>query len=278
MKIILKSLVLTMLVLGNFLNFSCQNDDSGNVEADAEVFDSYKYYYMFYPEPVYNSGTGIISIEYDDLQRPIKRIGGLITISQQTGYNYAYSEDFYDELSYDNNVLTIISKLNSDLGYTIAENRRVFVLNGNKIDTKLEFVNENHTDTLNYYYENGKLKKIVANCPVIGGEIYHRNFYYNQQENLDSIVTRDFVWDENDQPFIDYNSLKRTVELFSDYDNSNNQTKDLMIFDELFYRSLSENNFSSYKKTTYTETGEIEDQEQRNWTLYYNGNDVDFNY
>ncbi len=266
------------MILINILIINCQSDDSGFEDLEIKKMESYKFYYMNYPASVYNPSTGIVEIIYDNNQRPIKRIGGLLPFSQQTGYNYMFTEDFYDELNYDQNKLTIISKLNPDLGYTIPENKRVFTLNGNKIVSRLEFINDSHIDTLHYHYEAGKLVKIVSNCPVIGGEIYHRNFHYNQNENLDSIVTRDFKWDENDQPYIDYSSLNRRVEVFSNYDSSSNPTKNLMIFDELFYRSLSENNFSSYINIKYVESGEIENQEQRNWTLHYNENEVDFNY
>ncbi|MEY8759682.1 hypothetical protein [Chryseobacterium tongliaoense] len=79
-----------------------------------------------------------------------------------------------------------------------------------------------------------------------------------------------YTWD------FDFTTKGRVKEVFKGYDNYKNPTKKLRIFDELFNRSLSENNYSSYEKNEYDNSGHSISFVERKWTLYYKNNEIDF--
>ena len=72
--------------------------------------------------------------------------------------------------------------------------------------------------------------------------------YYNQKNNLDSIITIRHSYDEQNN---NYAPTRKVVEAFSNYDDFQNPLKSLFIFEETFERSLSKNNYGTYKKDEY---------------------------
>lgn len=49
-----------------------------------------------------------------------------------------------------------------------------------------------------------------------------------------------------------------------------------MMFEEIFYRSLSENNYRSYESKSYDVNGNVYDLSTRNWTFNYINNQIKF--
>ena len=66
-----------------------------------------------------------------------------------------------------------------------------------------------------------------------------------------------------------WNNKTTTLELFEDYDSAPNPTKPLMIFDKIFYRSLSYNNFRKYSFEKRESSGIVVARTNRSWVLVY---------
>ncbi|OYX26246.1 MAG: hypothetical protein B7Z06_05990, partial [Flavobacteriales bacterium 32-35-8] len=82
-----------------------------------------------------------------------------------------------------------------------------------------------------------------------GIKYFEDALYYYSNNNLDSIVT--IRQNYKEQTGI-YAPTRKSVEIFGNYDNESNPTKNLFMFDETFKRSLSKNNYASYRNSVYT--------------------------
>lgn len=258
----------------------CRKD---NESTDKQMIDSYYYGYMDYPlygtygNPLTvrpNQGTdNLVKFEYNG-GKIVKRIGGLLYISPATGYNLMFTTDYYLNLTYHNNQITIATYID---GNTMATNDKVIFMNAqNQMVRKVvnPYNNEVRIDTISYTYNsNGFLIQSTNERHYIHEKFIVTEtsiYYYNRDNNLDSIVSRvfdeegEFIWDKE-------------VAIFSNYDNSTNPLKDLIIFDDIFYRSLSRNNYSSYALFQYDALGKWFKKESRTWTFIYDkdGN-IDF--
>jgi len=264
-----------LLIASSFVLLSCSNNDdiTETNGAQEKKIESYKFTYMHYPQAVMlTNSSNNVTIEYDSNNRPIKRIGGLLATPPQTGFNFIFSPDVYNEITYDNNNATIISKLNSAQGYTIAENKKIFEFDNGKI-VKKTIVNTN--EIIQFVYEQNRISKLISKKNNLVTS--QSDLYYNQNGNVDSIVTRGATWNNITSNYeIDFNSKVKTVEVFKDYDNKANPTKNLMIFDEIFPRSLSKNNYSSYENKSYDGYGHIYQFSNRSWILNYINNEITF--
>lgn len=257
----------------------CRKDNEPFVK---QKVDSYYYGYMDYT--LYGNYGNLLTVrpnaETDNLVKfeynggkIVKRIGGLLYINPATGYDYMFSTDYYLELTYHNNQITIATYI---FGNTSAANDQIIFKNThNQMVKKVVKPYDNvRIDTIAYTYNsNGFLIKSINERHYL-----HDNFivtetslyYYNGNNNLDSIVSRvfdeegEFIWDKK-------------VAIFSNYDNSPNPLKDMIIFDDIFYRSLSRNNYSSYALFQYNAFGKWIKRESRTWTFIYDkdGN-IDF--
>ena len=269
---------LLLLSICSLLSYSCSsNEDITEInEISEKNIKSYRFFYMHYPQAATPGGYDTVTIEYDSNNRPIKRIGGLLVASQQSGFNYAFSNNVYNEVTYGNNNATIISKLNSSQGYTIPENKKYFEFENGKILKKIVY-NLYENDTIQYIYNNQNRlsKRVFKKNNAIA---YQSDIYYNQNGNVDSIVTRSpTTWNPITSTYeINFSSKSRVLETFKNYDNRSNPTKKLMIFDEIFLRSLSENNYNYYNQTEYNANGTILNFREYNWDLQYTDNNVDF--
>ncbi|MDQ0593122.1 hypothetical protein QFZ37_001491 [Chryseobacterium ginsenosidimutans] len=264
-----------LLIASSFVLFSCSNNDdiTETTRAQEKKIESYKFTYMHYPQAVMlaNSSNNV-TIQYDSNNRPIKRVGGLLATSPQTGFNYIFSPDVYNEITYGNNTATIISKFNSTQGFTIAENKRLFEFDNGKI-VKKTIVDTN--EIIQFVYEQNRISKLISKKNNL--LTAQSDFYYNQNGNVDSIVSRKATWNNITSNYeINFNSKVKTVEVFKNYDNKANPTKNLMIFDEIFPRSLSQNNYNSYESKSYDMYGQVYQFSNINWTLNYINNEINF--
>jgi hypothetical protein len=71
-----------------------------------------------------------------------------------------------------------------------------------------------------------------------------------------------------------FNNRSTTLELFSEYDAAPNPTKGLRIFDEVFYRSLSKNNFRKYSYEGRNSAGYVFATRNSSWELTYDNEGV----
>lgn len=257
---------------------SCEKDRDENSETVEEPsLYSYHYKTMDIPGSDLPSSTdGIISLEYDKQGRPTKRNGGFARLPLSSGFEYMFSKDIYDEITYGNNDVTIQLKSVSQPEMVYTPLKYFSLLNGKvvqKVNRNTYYPTSN--DTIQYYYSGNKLTRSLKGQKK---PISETKYHYNSQGNLDSVVTRLLVYNPVNQqyePYPQYPKM-RTLEIFKNYDNYANPTKKLMIFDELFNRSLSENNYSRYEKKVFDVDGNITLTLTKNWTFSYTNGKIDF--
>ena len=256
--------------------FNCSNDDSAFEEEN--LIQSYFPWYMNYPDQILANGDGpdanLIKLEYSQ-NKIVKRVGDIISV-QYLNFS-TINQNIYDELSYSNNKI-IIEKKSSEL--EVHPHKRIILLDRhNNIIKKTihklgESSNYSDIDTITTQYKYNS-KNLLVETYLTKKNNYSTNsfkyyekafFYYNQNNNLDSIVTNRYSYNEIN---MEHEFSQKTVEIFSDYDNSKNPTKELHIFDETFARSLSENNFKAYRKDLYYAPRVLISSSSRTWEYSY---------
>lgn len=249
---ILKFLCLIMLL--HFV--SCSSDEN---QPEEDNIKSYNYTYMDYQyvyfvpsgSPQSNEGTGSVKLEYDSRNRITKRIGGLQPLPASLGYNtYLFSDKVTEDILYTNNEI----KITRETPNCICFFERKWVLdNKNRIIKKIIYkkgpeVNDSIFYTYNNLNQIEETLKLTGRPQYLQSKIYEKaKYYYNPQQNLDSIVTVRF----EKLPSVTESEIYRTVEKLSNYDNAVNPLKKLIIFDETYLRAISKNNYAKYELLTY---------------------------
>lgn len=196
---------------------------------------------MFYP-PIAFPDTNTVKLIYTNDNRVSQRIGCLIN----TYFGYRFYGFIGDTVSYYKDSIVVRKKLlsNKDFEY-IDEYKSKFILNNGLIIKEFrvgDVYNETHHkyDTLLYRYNN---KKQVEEITQI---IYYPRkkswFKYDEDGNLNLIISEKYYGDTPE--------FRDTI-WFLDYDRSPNLVKNLNIFQECFYRSLSTNNFREFIHKSY---------------------------
>lgn len=256
---------------------SCEKDRDENSETVEEPsLYSYHYRNMDIPGNDFPTNTdGIITLDYDTQGRPTKRNGGFVGVPLSTGFDIMFSKDIYNDIVYGNNDITVQQKSVSQPG-TVYIQKYFSLLNGKivqKVTSSTYYSMSN--DTIQYYYSGNKLTRSLYKQQK---PLSETKYHYNSQGNLDSTVTRKLVYNptnQNYEPYKDYPKW-RTLEIFKSYDGYANPTKKMMIFDELFNRSLSENNYSRYEKKVFDVDGNLTLTLTKNWTFSYSNGIIDF--
>lgn len=244
---------------------SCGEDDGPKTVN--EPINRYYYGYMHYlPGIMPNTPKekNLVTLEYEN-GRIVRRTGGIISSAPATGYMHSFSDAVYDTLVYSGDQLVIDKRAKPFLNELF---KRTIRYSGEKM---VQRVTERqlpiYTDTTDFFYDSsGKLIRSVTRglyFPLGGSSPYQleSNYYYNGDTNLDSIVSLG-----SGSPLV----MAHAVDVFTEYDQAANPLKGLMIFEEIFYRSLSENNYTSYKKKIYhPETGAVTVLAERTWDLRY---------
>ncbi|MBN2613753.1 MAG: hypothetical protein JXB00_19505 [Bacteroidales bacterium] len=238
---------------------SCEKDDDNNYP---ELINRFHPKYMHYPSliPLQNYEDNLVDLVYVN-QKIVKRIG----VAAALPFGYTLNKNFYDTLIYtNNNRINIIQKENNHSGEDRSYNDRIVILDSKGRISKKLYDNSstaNRVDTVHYYFDNRNL--IIKSTQREYFYQSESHFFYNSKLNLDSIVTITV----NDNGF----SYKE-IETFSNYDNSENPLKHLIIFDELFKRALSNNNYQKYTYDSYDYEGNISSYAIRTWELPHDEN------
>lgn len=265
--------VISVLVL----MFSCSSEDSIPSETETEYSpQSYHFINMDYPVGMVLSPTldNLVKICYDSNNKITKRIGGIVYYSAGSGGGTGFTDEIYDELIYSSNQININRKISST-SYSIYNFERKLILDNNKRFVRKFIYQENAVypnptnDTINYFYNSlGQISETFKGDLDLYNE--KTKFYYNGNGNLDSIVLKKHYQNE---PY-----YSKTKEVFSNFDNTPNPMKKLIIFEETFNRALSKNNYSKYEKFTYDSSNNLINTEFRNWTLQYDSSgNINFN-
>lgn len=123
-----------------------------------------------------------------------------------------------------------------------------------------------------YYYKNGLLDEIKTTFPNALYdptdpndyiETYSERFYYDATGNL----TRTEYFELHSG----FKTENKRIRQFENYDNSGNPFKRFTLLDEYFYRSLSKNNFRSYREEVYR-FDELISRKTQEWTFNYDAN------
>jgi hypothetical protein len=241
---------------------------------DAEFFgritDQYDITYMFYPSVVMSQSAGqnIVKLTFDKNRRVVKRLGGYSPANYLTGFEYAFSNDIYDEVTYGDDLVVIQRKhstSNSDLVYR----KEIFSLKGQVFKTTIED-DEHLSVTLLYYDASGVLSKTIETRWRLANGAYgyaseETKFFFYVSGNLTRV----------DGQRLDASDVKTTtVEKFSEYDSGPNPNRNLGMFDEVFYRSLSRNNFRQYAFTLRDNVGTTISKRQNTWDFQYDDEGV----
>jgi hypothetical protein len=225
------------------------------------LISEYYYEYMEYNSPCAPNpeGNGIVEIKYSG-SRIIKREGGVIQTNPMTGYDYKFIKGVYDEITYSDNMALIKNRVASENDTLFIADWEILFDSKGRIIRKIQ-PNKKYfwkIDTLNFYYDlNGLLNKIEN---IQENTIETSTFYFNNRDNLDSIVT--ITSGEGEL-------IYRTNEYFGDFDNAPNPIKILIMFNETFNRSLSQNNYRFYSLEKYDSNDSLIDQVEKTVTLYY---------
>lgn len=264
-----------IILLTSVLFIGCADNEPIIPQIETNI-QSYYYGYINNNTAIqYSSETdNLVKLEYqgNDI---VRRVGGLITVNPATGFSYKFIDDIFEELVYERNnqQLTILIT-----GRYITEendfsfNERILKLNtqNQMLERIVENTSTHRYDTINYSYNSlGQIIKSIRRIPRTSYTlIKESDYYYSTKQNLDSVLTY-ISYDE------EYFLIKK--EVFSDYDEALNPLKKLMIFDDTYFRSLSENNFSKYQIFKYDEFGDITEEEEFNWTYFYDeSGNIDF--
>ena len=252
---------------------SCNNDDN-NIQEES---------YTPYPKGyfVFNSGVmDTIKLEYDN-NKVIKRIGDWIQLSNSTGFNNSFSKDIENHISYNGDLASLnkISKsgevtFNQLITYKLNSQGKIY----EAVHTSLS--RPNYSEKYVYMYDNNQLKNIdlfVTDNYYTNDLRSRQDFYFNKNENLDSIVYRKAIYDFYDEsiaPYIDYKVKERKVTKFTNYDSAKNPFINLGLFTDLFFQSLSKNNFRKIENTTFDQNGKNIGIEESSWEYEYINGEV----
>jgi len=235
---------------------SCNDDDTENLILPEDSFKitSYHGFYAQYDTQLTQNSAqdDLVKFEYDQFNRITKRIGDVIYTSPNSGVGGYLHDKLYTDLTYSNNKIDLENKIIPFGGLTTtSENKRTFTIDYNEIVQKINFDQYDplQTDTTNYTYENNKLTSYIKTSNFIGSSWSTRyfeesNLYYTN-ENLDSIVTVSSRKSTDEQYLV---FVKKETQIFEGYDVAQNPFRKLQIFEETFNRSLSKNNFTTYRK------------------------------
>jgi hypothetical protein len=193
----------------------------------------------------------------------VKRIGGFIAISASNGFSLLYTEQIYDSVQYLNkNTIRIFTADNFE-ELNVNPNEREITLEDGRMVRKItatDLETGEDADTIFYYYDTqNRIERTEQHFEL---STLTRTYTFDAAGNLTKI--------SGVRKYRDGEVITTTEETFGGYDDKPNPLKGLCLWQDYFYRSLSNNNFTTY---TYI----AGDTETKNWTLVYNSNgNVDY--
>jgi hypothetical protein len=148
--------------------------------------------------------------------------------------------------------------------------RKLFLENGlivKEIHKRDYYSHSYDPDTIIYHYNKHRQIDQTTSLKSVTRE--YANYKYDDKGNLNLIASEIYAVDYiGNVQIAAYDSA-----WFQDYDNSPNLVKDLIIFQECFYRALSTNNFRKYARKRYSSTDSVLFSiDERSWKFAYDGN------
>ncbi|REC48258.1 hypothetical protein [Chryseobacterium pennipullorum] len=224
--------------------------------------------------PVVNGLEQNYMFEYDAQGRISKRVGGVLELSGSTGYPNAYSKSVYTMVTYTGNT-AIMKNYSSDPSFNVPlkERKLEFDNQGRIIKLIIPQVNNSYMDKyLTYTYDaSGKLTEILTQYPNAPYDptdpqdyilTYVEKFMYNSSGNLEKAIKTE-----------KHNNIDAYITneiIFDNFDAAQNPFKNLGIFEDYLYFSLSKNNPQRKISKGYTPYSSEFFMSQSNWTNQYN--------
>lgn len=212
------------------------------------------------------NSTSKIKLYYNDHDQVVQRVGRVITIYTHNPQQI-FVDDQADTLIYMDNIAEIHSQYlpGGIYDFTLAGSTLRFE------DGRLMYKESHYSltsSTIEYYYN--KRGQIVSSANfhkvgLIDPEIINSEFRYDKKGNLTLVVIEYYRYSTNEKFSTD--SL-----WFSEYDKAPNLTKNLIVFDECFYRALSTNNFRKYTFKRVDHYRDVTLNEERTWEFDYDEN------
>jgi hypothetical protein len=258
MKNLLSFLVISLIIV------SCSKESDKSIPAysfDAFNVDFMNYYFLY----GVMGDTNRVLLEYYPDGKLKRRIGDMVSVPVPPyPYPFAFSPYIVDSFSYVQNQVQVNRRMEYDGVIT-----PIFVKT--------------------YQLENEKIIKITTEPLTEYSNIDTTVFIYNTEGVLDSsithgyrsnhfilILTKKYAFDSIGN-LIKVEGLSQanyvTEENFSGYDQAENPLINLTGLEDVFYRSLSRNNFADYSfKRTYF--GSPHTWAERHWDFEYDGNNL----
>ncbi|MHA4809046.1 hypothetical protein ACX0G9_13110 [Flavitalea flava] len=166
--------------------------------------------------------------------RIVTREGAFVSIGPSSGYPLPFYWYFvYDTVIYQGNKITILTKSRDD-SYNPSPNQRDFIIENGRIKQLITA-----RDTINYFYTNNRITRTEDYSK---GYIGTRTFLFDNKGNLTEMSRKNVArWDGSSAGYATMN--------FSGFDASDNPLKGFGLWEDLYYRSVSNNNFSTFEYT-----------------------------
>ncbi len=258
---LIRYLILLMLPLC-FL--ACKK--SGNITPAESGVDSLHVQYLLSPVNLSFSGTtvfppaGPAKTYFTYISGKVaRRDGGFIPVPVSTGWSYLYTLDVFDQVEYFKDSI-VMRKADSRPDLAVDEEKRKLFLTKGRLTTRIYYDprGSEWNDTMKLSYgANGKVSKTES---YGRSSFVVKTFSYDAKGNLLKVLGSVYLRHTGEQ----YGS---STEIFEGYDGSDNPLKNLWQWDDTFYRSLSENNFTKY--TSESLIGGSTGRTSRSWTLHY---------
>lgn len=202
----------------------------------------------------FNAVWGDLQLNYNN-KALVKRVGGCYG-----GYAYPWIcvPEIYDTLILVNKNTLRISVRDAIEGLSIVPFEREIAFEKGLMKSKISAKNlasATEADTIFYFYNSSK--QLERTEQRLHGVKIIRHYFFDDRGNLEKI---------SGEKWILYTGTlaDTTEETFGGYDDHPNPLKGMYIWSDLFYRSLSNNNFSTYHFTSK------DGWEDRTWALAYN--------
>lgn len=263
-----------LLVFLFFITFltSCSRDENPEIMPENEPLVTKISAPIFFINVLYYFGWADYDLhfEYDHLKRLTKQIGGFEEIN--TSYGTAFSKDVYSSLIYEGNKVTVEDFSSMPLVFTVPKKTKYFILNEqNKIQQKeiphtISSMNKKQV----FSYKNGLIDEVKTTLPNRpydqtdpNGYVltYSERFFYDSNGNL---IRTEYYEQHNG-----VNMGRKVVRKFENYDNSSNPFKRFTLLDNYFYRSLSKNNFRTFKEEEYYNGEFVLTLSHQEWVFNY---------
>lgn len=216
------------------------------------------YYGSFMPNP--NLPLGLVTLEYDANGKILKRKSGPLPLASSSGYDFYFSDSLYEDLAYQPNQITITKK-DAYKNLDVPPDRKVIFLENEKMVRAIteRTGNLENLDTTYFYYAQDKVVRTVLKDR---NTVHTKAYFYNGAGNLTLIKGHGIDRYTQDTTYLQ-------LETFENYDQAANPVKNLYMFDELFLRSLSTNNYQKYTRHQYSKDSTTVSKETKNWILKY---------